>query len=230
MAHSLTLAPLRADCARDLNVVYMHPPVSPPSRPCGWRSASPVTVLAPPPPPAARLAPRPFPTLPSLGTGYPPLLARATMPTLPVPAAPAPTVAPTMAPTVAPARVPARIPAGTKTRVRKRRARAGGARETFRCPYPGCGKVSSEHSNLKAHYRTHTGETPYACQRPGCGKSFRWKSSLTYHEKALHSNLRPFACPACSKRFVERRKLQLHRDWCPAERRRVAAALPGLLA
>ena len=105
-----------------------------------------------------------------------------------------------------------------------RRKRARNSRDVFQCPYPNCHKTTSEHSNLKAHMRLHTGETPYVCNRPNCGKRFRWKSSLTYHEKALHSNLRPFACHACNKRFVEKRKLQLHLDWCPTRHQLALAA------
>ena len=106
--------------------------------------------------------------------------------------------------------------------IRRRRKGKGAESRTTRysCSYPGCTKMSSEASNLRAHMRLHTGERPYVCLRPACGKSFRWKSSLTYHEKAVHANVRPHVCIACEKRFVEKRKLQLHREWCPAERRR----------
>jgi hypothetical protein len=101
--------------------------------------------------------------------------------------------------------------------VRRKRVRGSGhPREQFQCPY--CDKVSSENSNLKAHMRLHTGEKPYICQKDSCGKAFRWKSSLSYHQKAVHSNLRPYACQSCDKRFLEARKLQLHLDWCPAVR------------
>lgn len=93
-----------------------------------------------------------------------------------------------------------------------------GIREVYICPFPNCDRLSSEHSNMKAHLRLHTGERPYVCRVPSCQKSFRWKSSLTYHERALHSNTRPYQCRGCRKSFVERRKLRLHLQLCPAIR------------
>lgn len=93
-----------------------------------------------------------------------------------------------------------------------------GIREVYTCPFPSCTRISSEHSNMKAHMRLHTGERPYVCRVPSCRKSFRWKSSLTYHERALHSNSRPYQCIPCRKSFVEKRKLRLHLQLCPAAR------------
>ncbi len=140
--------------------------------------------------------------------------------TRPTPPPPPPTVS---APST-PSPPPPLFSAPLQKIVKPRRKRARNARDVFHCPYPDCSKTTSEHSNLKAHMRLHTGETPYVCTRAGCGKRFRWKSSLTYHEKALHSNLRPFACHACHKRFVEKRKLQLHLDWCPTRHQLALAA------
>lgn len=91
-----------------------------------------------------------------------------------------------------------------------------GARDVYTCPFPSCTRISSEHSNMKAHMRLHTGERPYVCRVATCRKSFRWKSSLTYHERALHTNSRPFQCTLCQKSFVEKRKLRLHHQLCPA--------------
>mmetsp|Transcript_33852 Transcript_33852/g.83012 ORF Transcript_33852/g.83012 Transcript_33852/m.83012 type:complete len:200 (+) Transcript_33852:381-980(+) len=47
-----------------------------------------------------------------------------------------------------------------------------------------CDKTFSKKYNLRAHYRLHSGETPFKCNHPGCDKSFKWKSSLKSHLSA----------------------------------------------
>ena len=36
------------------------------------------------------------------------------------------------------------------------------------CPHPNCGQAYQKPSQLKSHYRRHTGEKPYACSYDGC--------------------------------------------------------------
>lgn len=67
-----------------------------------------------------------------------------------------------------------------------------------------CG-VSMLKKNLVAHARKHEGEQELMrCPHPGCLHSYSKKSNLDTHIRAIHMNLKPYACShsGCETRFA----------------------------
>lgn len=76
----------------------------------------------------------------------------------------------------------------------------------FPCEF--CPKRFTTKSTMKDHLLTHTGEKNWKCEQ--CSKAYARSSDLKVHFKSVHTNIRPYICSVCDKRFVMQRILTEH--------------------
>lgn len=51
--------------------------------------------------------------------------------------------------------------------------------------------------------------TVYICKHPGCDKEFKRTWNMLDHART-HKGVRPFACPYCPRRFIQKGNLRKH--------------------
>ncbi|KAL5233272.1 hypothetical protein ACI65C_000682 [Semiaphis heraclei] len=78
-----------------------------------------------------------------------------------------------------------------------------------------CGRSFSTKKTLISHYRTHTGERPYACNI--CDRSFSLNGNLVTHYRT-HTGERPYACNICDRSFSRKHHLVAHKKTHTGER------------
>ena len=63
------------------------------------------------------------------------------------------------------------------------------SKKYFLCPYPQCGYIASDSSNMKVHNRRHTGAKPFHCLIDGCEYRSGQRNNVKIHIKRNHKHV-----------------------------------------
>ena len=85
------------------------------------------------------------------------------------------------------------------------------AKKKHVCHYPNCSKVYRKSSDIRVHFRSHTGECPFICHWHYCKKSFTRSDELQCHVRT-HTGEKRFVCPECWKPFGRTDHLKKHKQ------------------
>ncbi len=85
-----------------------------------------------------------------------------------------------------------------------------GMDKRYECEYPGCDRVYTSKSNLRAHVRVHEGNFKYHCD--SCSKAFSSSYSLKIHQR-VHTGEKLYICieQGCDKSFNTQYRLTAHK-------------------
>lgn len=72
-----------------------------------------------------------------------------------------------------------------------------------------CGKMFKTAKDVEKHKVYHFDEKPCKCDFPDCDKSYKIVADLSRH-KRVHTNLFPFPCIECDKKFKSRQEYDVH--------------------
>lgn len=77
------------------------------------------------------------------------------------------------------------------------------------CDFPGCGMTFTRPHNFRAHASVHAKDRMHPCGK--CGARFRRLPDLQRHQRSLHMEQKPFACPhGCGSSFSRKDALKRH--------------------
>lgn len=82
--------------------------------------------------------------------------------------------------------------------------------QNFKCNFPDCGIVFKKSSNIRNHFKKHTGDRPFECA--ACSKRFSQKGNLQRHFESVHLEFfnDRFVKQEMNQKFITNPSLRAH--------------------